>query len=982
MIADYRLPHFSAPEALELFQQSDLDLPFIVVSGAIGEETAIATMKAGAHDYLMKGNLKRLTPAIERELNEAEVRRQRRQAEEALQQRTYDLGERVKELNCLYGVSSLIADPGKTIDAVLNETVNLIPQSFQYPEITCVRIGFEGREFASANFRETPWGLIADIVVSGGAVGELEVCYLEERPALDEGPFLDEERNLINDIARQLGVMIEHRRAEEKVREKERYFRSLMYSMHEDILVIDRDYVITDINNTFLQSVEKTREEVIGKRCHEVLHGYSEPCARHGKRCVARDVFETGKPGNIHHVHTQAEGSEANVHILYSPMKDEAGNVTRVVEAIRDMTDLMKAHVALRQSEEQYRDLYENAPCAYFSISAADASVLGCNSEALRLLGHDRETVMRMKMFDLYDDKPQNVSKAQEVFKRLKAGETIRDVELQMKQKDGHAVWISLSVEPMVDRDGNVTESRSIVVDINDRKKAEEELVKSEKKYRTILESIEEGYYEVDLVGNFTFLNDAMCRIRGSSRDELMGMSNRKYMNSETAKRVYKIFNEVYRTGKPVKRVEWESKAKDGTINYAEASVLLMKDSNGQPIGFRGIVRDVSERKRLEAQLLHAQKMESIGTLAGGVAHDFNNILTTIIGNASLAVMKISEDDPLREEIEDIREAGERAASLTRQLLAFSRKQIIHPKVIDLNELLTDIEKMLGRLIGEDVELLTIPGPELWQVEADPGQIEQVVMNLVVNAKDAMPRGGKLTVETANVDLDRNYFRKHGIKEKQTGTYVMLVVSDTGIGMDKKTQEHIFEPFFTTKEVGKGTGLGLSTVYGIVKQNNGFIWVYSEPGQGSTFKIYLPKVKGDAEAEEKERISVENLGGSETVLIVEDDDSLRKLARTVLKQRGYKVLEAENGEDALRVSEAHDGSIDLLITDVVMPKMGGKEVAERLQPLYPQMKVIYMSGYTDNAIVHHGVLAPGLNFFEKPFTPESLALKVREVLDK
>ena len=373
--------------------------------------------------------------------------------------------------------------------------------------------------------------------------------------------------------------------------------------------------------------------------------------------------------------------------------------------------------------------------------------------------------------------------------------------------------------------------------------------------------------------------------------------------------------------------------------------------------------------------------MEAIGTLAGGIAHDFNNILTTIIGNVCLALMEVGKDGPLQEELYEIKRAGERAASLTRQLLAFSRRQIVQPKILDLNELLTDIKKMLERLIGEDVELLMIPGPELWQVEVDPGQMEQVIMNLVVNAKDAMPRGGRVTVEVANVDLDGNYFRKYGVREEQPGSYVMLAVSDTGIGMDKETQEHIFDPFFTTKEMGKGTGMGLSTVYGIVKQNNGFIWVYSELGRGATLKIYLPKAKGDAASEEKEQPPVPALGGSETVLIVEDDDSLRKLARTVLKQRGYKVLEAENGEDALRVSEAHDGSIDLLIADVVMPKMGGKETAERLQPLYPQMKVIYMSGYTDNAILHHGVLAPGLNFFEKPFTPEGLARKVREVLD-
>jgi CheY-like chemotaxis protein len=298
---------------------------------------------------------------------------------------------------------------------------------------------------------------------------------------------------------------------------------------------------------------------------------------------------------------------------------------------------------------------------------------------------------------------------------------------------------------------------------------------------------------------------------------------------------------------------------------------------------------------------------------------------------------------------------------------------------------------MLGRLIGEDIEFLTVLEPELWKVYADSGQMEQVIMNLAVNARDAMstcadsaagrPRGGKLTIETANIELSENYFHNRGVKEAP-GSYVMLTVSDTGSGMDKETREHIFEPFFTTKEVSKGTGLGLSTVYGIAKQNDGFVWVYSEPGQGTTFKVYLPGAEGDAYSEEKQRLPVIELDGSETILIVEDDDTLRKFAQNALQQHGYKVLDAENGEDALRVSQEHEGPIHLLLTDVVMPRMGGKEAADRLQPLYPQMKVIYMSEYTDNAIIHHGVLAPGLNFLEKPFSPEGLARKVREMLDQ
>ena len=400
------------------------------------------------------------------------------------------------------------------------------------------------------------------------------------------------------------------------------------------------------------------------------------------------------------------------------------------------------------------------------------------------------------------------------------------------------------------------------------------------------------------------------------------------------------------------------------------------------PAAVRRALREAeerAERKRLEDHLRQSQKMEAIGRLTGGIAHDFNNLLTVINGYSEMSLQSLKADDALRPNLEQIKEAGERAAGLTRQLLAFSRRQVLEPKVLDLNAVVTNVEKLLNRMIGEDVILAATRTAGLGRVKADPSQIEQVLMNLAVNARDAMPAGGKLTIETANVELDESYAREH--MTVQPGRYVMLAVSDTGCGMDVETQKRIFEPFFTTKEQGKGTGLGLSTVYGIVKQSGGYIWAYSEVGLGTTFKVYLPRVDAAIAAVEPAREVLRTARGAETVLLAEDDPALRSLLRKVLQENGYTVLEAFHGKHAVEVCEQHSGPIHLMVTDVVMPEMGGTEAAGRLSSLRPDLKVLFLSGYADDAVHRHGVLAPGTAFLQKPFVLETLARKVREVLD-
>jgi signal transduction histidine kinase/ActR/RegA family two-component response regulator len=384
--------------------------------------------------------------------------------------------------------------------------------------------------------------------------------------------------------------------------------------------------------------------------------------------------------------------------------------------------------------------------------------------------------------------------------------------------------------------------------------------------------------------------------------------------------------------------------------------------------------------RQSEKQLWQSQKMEAVGRLAGGVAHDFNNLLTVIKGYTELMLEELKPSDPMRAEMDEVQKAADRAATLTRQLLAFSRRQVLAPKVVNLNYLVEDMNKLLRRLLGEDIELCVRLADNLGSAKADPGQIEQVIMNLAVNARDAMPRGGKLTLETANIELDAAYSRQHA--PVVPGSYVMLAITDTGSGIDAETLSHVFEPFFTTKEQGKGTGLGLSTVYGIVKQSGGYIWPYSEPGMGTSFKIYLPRVAEKAERAQARAQASSGLGGTETILLVEDEEGVRGLTRQILQRHGYTVLEAEHGQDALRLCERYSGPIHLLLSDVVLAaQMSGRELVQHLAPLRREMKVLYMSGYSDEAIVHHGVLEPGTAFLQKPFTTESLMRKLREVLD-
>jgi PAS domain S-box-containing protein len=510
-------------------------------------------------------------------------------------------------------------------------------------------------------------------------------------------------------------------------------------------------------------------------------------------------------------------------------------------------------------------------------------------------------------------------------------------------------------------------------------------------KYLKIANCIPDTLWSIDLSGRFTYVSHGVERTFGWTPEECMDLNYRDFVGpEETVKIGLLLKEELERAAAPqcdrnlVRTFECELLRKDGTTFWAEVNASFTWSEDGTPIGCTGVTRDITERKhaetereKLRLQLAHAQKMESIGRLAGGIAHDFNNLLTVINGYANLGLAGLRTSDPLRDQMKEIRKAGERAAGLTRQLLAFSRKQFLQPHVLSLNSVVGDMQSFLRRLVGEDVEIRFSPAPENPTVQADPHQLEQVIMNLVVNSKDAMPGGGRLLIETSLVERDESYARLH--PEVRPGRYALLAVSDTGAGMDEATRQRIFEPFFTTKEAGKGTGLGLSMVQGIVAQSGGHINVYSEPGRGTTFKIYLPALAEETTDVEKLAVVAELLG-NETILVVEDQEEVRRFAAAALKAYGYRVIEAPDAGAAVLICEQESAWIHLVLTDVVMPHMNGRELVGRLAKVRPGIKTLFMSGYTGNAILHHGVLGEGLDFIEKPFTPEELAGKIRTVL--
>jgi two-component system cell cycle sensor histidine kinase/response regulator CckA len=536
--------------------------------------------------------------------------------------------------------------------------------------------------------------------------------------------------------------------------------------------------------------------------------------------------------------------------------------------------------------------------------------------------------------------------------------------------------WFLLTVTPLAD--DHPTGAIVMHLDVTAERQTEESLRESEERFRATFEQSGAGMGHSTLDGRWVRVNQRLCDILGYTHEELLArtfqdITHPDDLDFDLLQRRQLVAGEIQTLSREKRYLH-----KDGSTVWVDLTVSMLRELSGEPKYFIAVAQDITARKQVEQELFHAQRMEGVGQLAGGIAHDFNNLLTVIGGRSQLALATLPPADPLRRDLELIKKTADRAAALTRQLLVFSRKQSLEPRVVDPNDVVSQAANLLRQVIGEDIELVFVPAGDLGRVRVDPGQLEQVIVNLAVNARDAMPDGGRLTIETSNVALDADYAGRHvGLTP---GPYVMVAVSDNGVGMDAATRARIFEPFFTTKGPGKGTGLGLATVYGIVKQSDGHIRVYSEPGVGTVFKIYLVRTDAPPEAEPSRDTTLPR--GTETILLVEDDEEVRGLAQEVLETLGYTVLAVTSAADAVLVAERHVGLIDLLLTDVVMPRTGGGELAKAVTAARPETRILFMSGYTDDAIVRHGVLEEGVQLLEKPFTPEALAVKVRTVLNR
>jgi PAS domain S-box-containing protein len=766
-------------------------------------------------------------------------------------------------------------------------------------------------------------------------------------------------------------VDFERTRAQRELEHDRTLLRTLIDTIPDAIWTKDRDGRFMVSNHAHVELVGAASEDAVAGKTGFDFH---PPDLARAYDEDDRLVLQSGETVfNKEEIVRSPSGREQWYLVIKAPLRDRYGRVVGLVGISRNIQDRKEADRALRESEGRHQAFFEATTAGMVEVSP-DARILRANHAFCQMLGYTAEEITRLTVADILF--PEDRDTVLNQYSQAGEGRTNSyEADRRYRRKDGSPLWARVSVVAVHDTAGRPAFLSAVVIDLSARREAEESLRASEERFRLLVNSVRDyAVFMLDPAGRVLTWNSGAERITGHTAAEITGKHFSVFHPAQDVAATGHELEVAARDGR-FETQGWRIR-KDGSRFWAQIVTSAVRDSSGILHGFAKVTRDLTRQRILEEQFRQAQKMEAVGRLTSGVAHDFNNLLTIINGYGQIVLDQLGHDHPAREMIEAINSAGERAARLTSQLLAFSRKAIVEPRELDLNEVVDQSTKLIRRLIGEDIVVSTDLDPHLGGVRADPSQIEQVLLNLAVNAKDAMPYGGKLTVETRSIyirEADRVNF-----PDLPRGPYVQLAVSDTGVGMNEEIKSHLFEPFFTTKEPGKGTGLGLAVVHGAVKQNGGRVDVYSEIGHGTTFKILLPALNKPPPTSGDNPLAPR---GTETVVLVEDEEHVRKFARLALEAQGYTVIEASTGAEGLERSAEYTGPIHLLITDVVMPGMGGREVAEKLRERLPRLKVLFVSGYTDDAVVRHGIVTADDAFLQKPYTPLSLARKVRAVLD-
>ena len=973
ILSDFKLPSFDGLAALEIARRSVPDTPFIIVTGSMNEDTAVDCMKAGAWDYVIKEHIRRLGPAVLNALGQMRLRLEQRIADEKSRR-----WERVFEA-AQFGLAHIDSATGTFIE--VNDTYAR-ERGYRKEEL-------KGRPFLEIYAPEERAAVerrFRDIIDTGHGV--FESVHLRRDgsrfPVLLEITAIADKAGAPSSAITYALDITERRRAQEALAEEAVRRRILIEQSSDGIVVLDQDGGVFEANRRFAEMLRYSPEQISGLHVWD----WDERFTRSELLGMIRDIDENG--ARFESRHRRRDGTY--MHMEISTNGAVIGGRKLVFCVCRDVTERKRSEEALRKSEELFRNLFQNHSAVKLLIDPETGGIIDANRAAADYYGWSREQLSGMRIQDI------NTLQEEDLFREIEEVRTRKRVHLKFRHRraDGSVRDVEVFSSEIETQGRKLL--HSIVHDVTERKKAEAALASSEEEFRRLSQHF---HALLDAIPDSLMLLDGDLRILWGNRAsaESVGMS----LEGLTGKRCYACWYgreepcdpcpvaSTFASGRPMNT----TMSCDSRQTWDIRTVPLF-DATGGVENVIVLKRDITEQARLEAQYLHSQKMESIGTLAGGVAHDFNNILTAILGYGHLALMGLAEDDPRKANIAGMLEAADRAKHLTRELLLFSRKQLFEPKPVDLDDLVTKFERFLKRVIGEDIEVRldfhahageaggagAVAGGEEGRlmILADPFQLEQVLMNLATNARDAMPHGGTLALKTARVELTEDFVAAHGFGKP--GDYALLTVTDTGEGMAEETAKRIFEPFFTTKDVGKGTGLGLSVAYGIVKQHDGYINAYSEPGHGTAFRIYLPIRPASATVAAPEPDSEKPEGGTETILVAEDDNSIRELAKTVLSKFGYTVIEASDGEEAVGKFREHSDTVRLLLMDLIMPKMNGKEAYDQIRRIRPDIKIIFSSGYAPDQLMAKVQFNRNSHLIQKPASPFDLLRKVRKVLDE